>query len=422
MAYRDPTFNSNVITDLLSTYLSHNAQEREKYYKAEVAKKPTYKAFGDELLEYDSYGNFVRVARTKPSTSKALNTLYPVGEGPPVMTRQVGANTKWINPDTNEWEDMPPDVLGGYTTDIPKAETTLPYVTWNRKTDDGYQEKSFLKGKHPSGEGWSVGQAPKDTITGYVTWYKQNNDGTYEEQSVSKGTRPVGEEWVKGHAPKGVITPPYKIGQLKEFKVGDKIVNASYTGLDSDVTAGIPGWKEGETTTRFKEGFAVWNRINPDTGLPEETTLKDTERPPENEDWNLGKAGDPLGYVTWNRLNEDGSYSETSKKKGYRPSGIGWSEGQAPSASVDLTDNRTRKAAVQKMARAERDYLKNIKDGVMDPLHLKPQVPWDPDTMLPAIKYYNAVLRDPDKWMKANKGLPVYGRIAGVGQKKFQFK
>ena len=100
-----------------------------------------------------------------------------------------------------------------------------------------------------------------------------------------------------------------------------------------------------------------------------------------------------------------------SEKRGHRPAGEGWTEGQAPSASVDLADYRTRKKEVLRMARAERDHLKDIKDEKVDMLGLRPSLPWDVDTMLPAMKYYNAVLKDPDKWMKENEGLPVYGRI-----------
>ena len=43
MAYKEKVFNANVLTDLLSTYLTHRSGEREKYYQAEVvANKPQY--------------------------------------------------------------------------------------------------------------------------------------------------------------------------------------------------------------------------------------------------------------------------------------------------------------------------------------------------------------------------------------------
>ena len=479
MAYREKVWNANVLTDLLSTYLTHGAQEREKYYQAELKKKPTFKAFGDELLKYDSAGNFVEVARRKDPTTKPLDTLYPVGEGQPVMTRQVGSQTQYINPATSKWEIMPPDVLSGYKTDVPKVDPTLPYVTWNRKKDDGtFEEVSVVKGQQPQGENWSVGQAPKDPTPAYkpgqhktFTVGGETITGEYTGLDTDKVGEAVGFKQVATAPRFKPEAKAYKVGELKEIKVGDNIVTAVYTGLDTDKVGEAPGWKEAETAPRFKadspahkvgdfevfeignrkvkarftgldtdkvgdapgwsqvssaprfkEGFAVWNRINPDTGLPEEQTLKDTERPTEGKGWNLGKAGDPLSFVTWNKLNSDGTYSEKSEKRGHRPAGEGWTEGQAPSASVDLADYRTRKKEVLRMARAERDHLKDIKDEKVDMLGLRPSLPWDPDTMLPAMKYYNAVLKDPDKWMEENEGLPVYGRIEkGEDIPKFKF-
>ena len=38
MAYRDPVFNANVLTDLLGSYLDVKNKEREKYYQAEQKK------------------------------------------------------------------------------------------------------------------------------------------------------------------------------------------------------------------------------------------------------------------------------------------------------------------------------------------------------------------------------------------------
>tara|TARA_R100001443_G_scaffold16125_2_gene25928 strand:+ start:6432 stop:7136 length:705 start_codon:yes stop_codon:yes gene_type:complete len=53
MAYRDPTFNANVLTDLLSTYLTHKSDEREKYYKAaEKANKTVIRQGADGYLYY----------------------------------------------------------------------------------------------------------------------------------------------------------------------------------------------------------------------------------------------------------------------------------------------------------------------------------------------------------------------------------
>jgi hypothetical protein len=52
MAYKDPTFNANLFTDLLSTYLTNQSSEREKYFKAEQSlSKPQYKAAGSNIVQ-----------------------------------------------------------------------------------------------------------------------------------------------------------------------------------------------------------------------------------------------------------------------------------------------------------------------------------------------------------------------------------
>ena len=54
MAYRDPTFNANLFTDLLSTYLENQSSEREKDFKAEqTLSKPQYKTSGGNIIKID---------------------------------------------------------------------------------------------------------------------------------------------------------------------------------------------------------------------------------------------------------------------------------------------------------------------------------------------------------------------------------
>jgi hypothetical protein len=70
MAYRDPTFNANILTDLLGTYLTHNSQEREKYYKAEQqANKPQYKTVDGSVLQIDRDGQ-IKTLYSKPVVEK----------------------------------------------------------------------------------------------------------------------------------------------------------------------------------------------------------------------------------------------------------------------------------------------------------------------------------------------------------------
>jgi len=70
MAYRDKVFNANVLTDLLSTYLTHQSGEREKYYKAEQqANKPQYRTVDGNLVEIGRGGQ-VRTLMSKQQEEK----------------------------------------------------------------------------------------------------------------------------------------------------------------------------------------------------------------------------------------------------------------------------------------------------------------------------------------------------------------
>lgn len=70
MAYRDPTFNANILTDLLSTYLTHKSGEREKYYKAEQkANKPQYRTVDGNLVEIGRGGK-VKTLMSKQQQEK----------------------------------------------------------------------------------------------------------------------------------------------------------------------------------------------------------------------------------------------------------------------------------------------------------------------------------------------------------------
>ena len=54
MAYRDPTFNANMLTDLLDTYLTNQSKERERYFQvAQQQDKPMIRQGADGYLYYD---------------------------------------------------------------------------------------------------------------------------------------------------------------------------------------------------------------------------------------------------------------------------------------------------------------------------------------------------------------------------------
>ena len=81
MAYRDPTFNANLFTDLLSTYLENQSSEREKYYKAEQARsRPQFKAIGTNIVEIDPMTRQTRVIYEGPKKQTAEKLVQVTGE------------------------------------------------------------------------------------------------------------------------------------------------------------------------------------------------------------------------------------------------------------------------------------------------------------------------------------------------------
>ena len=88
MAYREKVWNANVLTDLLSTYLSHKSQERDRYYQAELKKKPVYQKFGNELLELDPTTGEWKTVMRKPTPASGLVPGYDE-EGNVVYVKKV---------------------------------------------------------------------------------------------------------------------------------------------------------------------------------------------------------------------------------------------------------------------------------------------------------------------------------------------
>ena len=140
MAYREKTFNADTLTDLLNTYLSHKNLEREKYYQAELKRKPTYKAFGDELLKIGPSGDIQGVAMTKAPAKKKPDTYYPIDASSgldPIMTQDIGGTIHYIK--DGKWEVAGADILGKYKTDVPKKTGASRSVSTMYDTDTGKQ-------------------------------------------------------------------------------------------------------------------------------------------------------------------------------------------------------------------------------------------------------------------------------------------
>lgn len=109
MAYREPTFNANILTDLLSTYLDQKSKEREKYYEAaEKANKPQLRNVGSNLVNVYQDGRIETVyegpkkAETKFYDEKTKQMIYGTSEeayGKPTKAPDVPINYQEMGTD-----------------------------------------------------------------------------------------------------------------------------------------------------------------------------------------------------------------------------------------------------------------------------------------------------------------------------------
>ena len=341
MAYREKVWNANVLTDLLSTYLTHKSAEREKYYQAELKRKPTYKAFGNELVKIGPDGQTLETVKRKPPVPGKLNTLYPVdvsSDLSPINIRDINGRAHHVDPKNPAagYVPVPFDVLGKYKSDASKTSSIIPYVTWHRDTNEGVEEISVLKGNMPpkkEGEaGWIRGRPTTSSTTPYVTWNRVV-DGKSEETSVLKGQKPSGEGWSVGQGISS-ITPYVTWNRMVDGKSEETSV------LKGQKPSG-EGWSVGQATKATTLPYVTWNRMV--DGKSEETSVLKGEKP-DGEGWSVGQAtkATTLPYVTWNRI-VDGKPEEISVLKGDKPTGEGWSVGQATKQTTlpYVTWNRT---------------------------------------------------------------------------------
>ena len=100
MAYRDPTFNANILTDLLSTYLQQKSNERDRYFKAEQqarkANQPVIRPVGGNLVSVDPVTQQVEVIYQGPQkvTTPKLTKVEDEQGGVTLQPETVGLRTK----------------------------------------------------------------------------------------------------------------------------------------------------------------------------------------------------------------------------------------------------------------------------------------------------------------------------------------
>jgi hypothetical protein len=137
MAYRDPTFNANMLTDLLDTYLTNQSKERERYFEvAQKQDKPMIRQGADGYLYYadkrkDDFGQrvFPDVEKPPKTGSQGFTTeefFYKTGntENPNVkymlMSTENNPNEVY-DPNTGTMVDFDGGVRPKYPTGEFKA-------------------------------------------------------------------------------------------------------------------------------------------------------------------------------------------------------------------------------------------------------------------------------------------------------------
>jgi hypothetical protein len=152
MAYRDPVFNANVLTDLLGSYLDVKNKEREKYYQAEQKKdkdKTVIRQGEDGFLYYinpktKTTQRVFEGSKPKP-TKPTLKDLYDKDTGESKIVKEQNGNL--IDLTTNE--PLTPDELKGYSFKAPtKPPTeTVGDIKTGFSIADNSEIKYFKKGK-----------------------------------------------------------------------------------------------------------------------------------------------------------------------------------------------------------------------------------------------------------------------------------
>ena len=115
MAYRDPTFNANVLTDLLGTYLTHKSNEREKYYKAaEDANKTVIRQGADGKLRY------------APAQGRAGDLVFPEIEKPPISKSESSVTEEYFDKKTGQSTII--EKRGGRRYDLDGKELSMSFL------------------------------------------------------------------------------------------------------------------------------------------------------------------------------------------------------------------------------------------------------------------------------------------------------
>jgi len=144
MAYREKVFNANVLTDLLSTYLTHRAGEREKYYEAEQqANKPIYRTLGKSLYEINpGTGQSKEIIKGEPTPEKAVKAYNPNTRRMEFVSQSDAIGMASEAPVISE-QDKAKDFLEGYKNKYPDIDVSD--IESNLLDVDTKEENTFLR-------------------------------------------------------------------------------------------------------------------------------------------------------------------------------------------------------------------------------------------------------------------------------------
>ena len=146
MAYREKVWNANVLTDLLSTYLTHKAGEREKYYQAEVtANKPIYRTVDKNLYRLNPRtGESTLVIEGKPTPKKPIEIYDPITGGKKYVSWDDAINKPSEAPIISE-QNKAVDFITGFKNKYP--DINVSDLEGNIQDVDTKEENTFLRGE-----------------------------------------------------------------------------------------------------------------------------------------------------------------------------------------------------------------------------------------------------------------------------------
>tara|TARA_Y100000004_G_scaffold116784_1_gene131295 strand:- start:91 stop:1062 length:972 start_codon:yes stop_codon:yes gene_type:complete len=155
MAYRDPVFNANVLTDLLGSYLDLKNKEREKYYEAEQKKdrqnNTVIRQGRDGFLYYinpktkETSRVFENMERETKPTKPSLKDIYNKNDGSSKIVKEQDG----VLFDLSTNEKLTPDELKDFTFRAPTKpeKVTVGDIKTGFSKADGSEIKYFKKDK-----------------------------------------------------------------------------------------------------------------------------------------------------------------------------------------------------------------------------------------------------------------------------------